>query len=180
VVREAGGWLFDQAMAGWDVTVITTDHPDPRPLRMLGARDRDIQVLRQVPVAGQCLQAVTVRADLYESDPAVHDLVLAAVAIGGAEIRVWGDRWPAGLGGGPDLVSHHLSIAARAFKAQALAAVAATARPPAAPGQAAPGAPGDGASPEVEVFRRADGRPDKPGHDSPACRPGRVAPAGRQ
>jgi hypothetical protein len=56
VVRQAGGWLFDQAMAGWDVTVITTEHPDPRPLRMLGARDRDIQVLRTVPVPGQCLR----------------------------------------------------------------------------------------------------------------------------
>jgi hypothetical protein len=38
VVRYAGGWLFDQAMAGWDVAVLTADHADPRPLRILGAR----------------------------------------------------------------------------------------------------------------------------------------------
>jgi len=151
VVRQAGGWLFDQAMAGWDVTVITRDHPDPRPLRMLGARDRDIRVLRQVPVPGRCLQAIAVRADLCESDPAVRDLVLTAAATGGAEIRVWGDRWSAGLGMGPGLVSHHLSIAARAFKAQALAAM-----DNAAPGGAAAGRAADDAHGDVEVFRRAD------------------------
>ena len=39
VVRFAGGWLFDRAMAGWDVTVLVADHPDERPLRILGAAD---------------------------------------------------------------------------------------------------------------------------------------------
>ena len=144
VVRQAGGYLFDQALAGWDVTVITEDHPDPRPLRMLGARDRDIQVLRAVPVAGRCLQAIALRADLCESEPAVRELVRVAVAAGGAEIRVWEDRWP----DGPGLVSHHLSIAARAFKAQALAALGVAG----AQGAAA-ALDGDGAS--VELFRRA-------------------------
>src|ERR1700688_3322744 len=37
VVRSAGGWLFDRAMAGWNVTVITSDHSDSRPLQILGA-----------------------------------------------------------------------------------------------------------------------------------------------
>jgi hypothetical protein len=140
VVRCAGGWLFDQAMAGWDVTVITTDHPDPRPLRMLGARDRDVAILREVPVVGVCLEAVAVRSDLYESDEQVRDMVLRAAA-GHAEIRVWGKGWPADFSPGPDLVSHHLSLAARAFKAQAVLAFGATGR----------GRAGDG---EVEVFRR--------------------------
>src|SRR6201999_4509172 len=28
VVKFAGGWLFDRAMAGWDVTVLLVDHPE--------------------------------------------------------------------------------------------------------------------------------------------------------
>jgi hypothetical protein len=38
VVRFAGGWLFDRAMAGWDVSVLLTDladHPDGRPVQAL-------------------------------------------------------------------------------------------------------------------------------------------------
>jgi hypothetical protein len=37
-VQYAGGWLFDQVMAGWDVTVITVEDDDPRPLDILGVR----------------------------------------------------------------------------------------------------------------------------------------------
>ena len=43
VVRSAGGWLFDRVMAGWDVTVITPDHSDSRPLQILGVRVRDLE-----------------------------------------------------------------------------------------------------------------------------------------
>ncbi|EUA51101.1 hypothetical protein I552_2042 [Mycobacterium xenopi 3993] len=43
VVMFAGGWLFDRAMAGWEVTVLLTDHPDDRPLRILGARTLDLE-----------------------------------------------------------------------------------------------------------------------------------------
>ncbi|WP_343575423.1 hypothetical protein [Mycobacterium sp.] len=40
VVTFAGGWLFDRAMAGWDVTVLVADHVDERPLRILGPARR--------------------------------------------------------------------------------------------------------------------------------------------
>ncbi|MGA8547342.1 MAG: hypothetical protein WB785_19075, partial [Mycobacterium sp.] len=43
VVRFAGGWLFDRAMAGWDVTVLLVDHPDERPLQILGAQILDLE-----------------------------------------------------------------------------------------------------------------------------------------
>ena len=141
VVRCAGGWLFDRAIAGWDVTVITTGRPDARPLRMLGARGRDVAILRAHPVTGACLEAVAVRGDLYESDRRVREMVLRAAA-GRAEIRVWGEGWPADFSPGARLVPHHLSLAARAFKAQAVSAC----------GLAARGEPEDD---EVEVFRRA-------------------------
>ena len=141
VVRCAGGWLFDRAIAGWDVTVITTGHPDPRPLRMLGARGRDVAILRAHPATGACLEAVAVRCDLYQSDERVREMVLRAAA-GHAEIRVWGEGWPADFRPGAGLVPHHLSLAARAFKAQAVSAC----------GLAAHSGPPDD---EVEVFRRA-------------------------
>jgi len=43
VVKFAGGWLFDRAMAGWDVTVLVADHVDPRPLQILGAQIIDLE-----------------------------------------------------------------------------------------------------------------------------------------
>jgi hypothetical protein len=36
VVKFAGGWVFDRSMAGRDVAVLLTDHPDDRPLHILG------------------------------------------------------------------------------------------------------------------------------------------------
>ena len=38
VVRHAGGWLYDRAMAGWDVAVTVTGNCDVTPLRILGVR----------------------------------------------------------------------------------------------------------------------------------------------
>ena len=43
VVRCVGGWLFDRAMAGWDVTVLVYDHHDDRPLRILGAATLNLE-----------------------------------------------------------------------------------------------------------------------------------------
>jgi hypothetical protein len=121
-VQFAGGWLFDQVMAGWDVSVLTGDHTDPRPLRILGARAADLESALASSFRGPCLQAIAVRADLYESDARVRGLVLEALGEGLPELRLWGDRWPEELDGSAGPVSHRLSVAARAFKAQALAA----------------------------------------------------------
>jgi hypothetical protein len=139
-VRYAGGWLFDQAMAGWDGAVVTADDGDPRPLDILGVRARNFDALLAAPVLGPRLRAIALRADLYQDDERVRRLVLAAAESGRAEIRLWGDGWAGGFGRSGDLVSHRLSLAARAFKAQALAAAD------------LPGAPGD----ESEVFRRGE------------------------
>jgi hypothetical protein len=129
VVHSAGGWLFDQVMAGWDVTVITADHCDSRPLEILGARARDLETILALPVQGPCLQAIAVRADLYESDARVRRMVLAAFDEGRAEVRFWGGPRPQGRDGRAGPLSHRLSAAARAFKAHALAAAAAPADP---------------------------------------------------
>jgi hypothetical protein len=139
-VQYAGGWLFDQVMAGWDVTVVTADDGDPRPLDILGVRARNFDAAFAAPLLGPCLRAIALRTDLYHDDERVRRLVLAAAECGRAEIRLWGEGWPADFDGSGDPVSHRLSLAARAFKAQALAAAD------------LPGAP----TQETEVFRRGE------------------------
>ena len=57
-VRYAGGWLFDQVMAGWDVTVVTADDGDPRPLDILGVRARNFDAVFAAPALGPRLRAV--------------------------------------------------------------------------------------------------------------------------
>jgi hypothetical protein len=120
-VRSAGGWLFDQAMSGWEVTVVTAEAGDRRPLDILGVRVRDLDAVVAVPALGSRPRAIALPADLYHDDERVRRLVGAAAETGRAELRLWGDGWPADFDGG-DVVSHRLSLAARAFKAQALAA----------------------------------------------------------
>jgi hypothetical protein len=94
------------------------------------------------PGWGPCLQAIAVRADLYTSDVRVRQMVSSALDAGPAEIRLWGEGWPADLDSPADPVRHRLSVAARAFKAQALAAAAV----PVNPGE------------DTEVFRGAHRR----------------------
>jgi hypothetical protein len=119
----AGGWLFDRALAGWEATVLVPDHADPRPLRILGARCGDLRTALECghPVRPR---SVAVGADVYGGDARVRALVHDA----GADVLLWGDGWlTAGAGSGA--VEHRLSVAARAFKAQALAAAAVGSEP---------------------------------------------------
>lgn len=121
VLRLAGGWLFDQARAGWVVNVWVLDRPDRRPLTILGTSTvgGDIDtVLRDIPPNG----ALAVSAELLRADSRVRAQVLELVRSRAAEVTVWGDSWPAELGGPIDPGEHRLSVAAQAFKACALAA----------------------------------------------------------
>jgi hypothetical protein len=122
-VRFTGGWLFDQVMAGWDVNVLTTDNTDPRPMRIFGAHAVDLEYALARVIHGPCLQAIAVSADLYDADDRVRRMV-QTLGEGPADIRFWSDRWPESVGGRADPVRHRLSVAARAFKAQALSAAA--------------------------------------------------------
>ena len=127
-VRFAGGWLFDQVMAGWDVTVLTAGDADARPAQILGARVADLEMVLARRVRGSCLQGIAVRAELYGSDARVRRMVDEARE-SLAEVRLWGEAWPAELDGAAGPVRYQLSVAARAFKAQALAAAAIPADP---------------------------------------------------
>lgn len=122
VVRCAGGWLFDRAMAGCDVTVVLTDGGDARPLEILG-----LSTHRQEPdddsAAPRRGIALAVSSAAVATDPQLGDDVLRALKRGLTEVTLWGGDWPSGPELGTEPVEHQLSAAARAFKAQALAAL---------------------------------------------------------
>jgi hypothetical protein len=121
-VRFAGGWIYDRVMAGWDVTVLIGGDEDVRPLEILGAEVRDLEPVLASWEERPHPQTVAVAADLFDSDPRVHQHVLNALEQGATEVTLWGERLPAELDSSVDSVQHRLSAAARAFKAQALAA----------------------------------------------------------
>jgi hypothetical protein len=127
VVRFAGGWLFDRAMAGWDVTVLVADpgdddRSDDRPLQILGAQALDLEYALATVGTRPNPQAVAVAADLFGCDERIRQGVLQALDQGVTEVTLWGETWPAELDDSVGGVHHRLSMAARTFKAQALAA----------------------------------------------------------
>ena len=123
-VRAAGGWMFDRVMAGWDVRVLVADGHDERALQILGADSGDLETALEIGPNGQHPHAVAVAADLYGSDARIRDGLRQALDSGQTEVTLWGGTWPADLDRRTvGLVEHRLSTAARAFKAQALAAL---------------------------------------------------------
>ncbi len=122
VVRFAGGWLFDRAMAGWDVTVLVADYPDDRPLQILGVQTLDLEYALASAGHRPPPQTLAAAADLFDCDPRVRQGVLQALDQGATEVTLWGRTWPVELDSHIDLVEHRLSAAAQAFKGQALAA----------------------------------------------------------
>ncbi|MQY29324.1 hypothetical protein [Nocardia aurantia] len=122
VVRYAGGWLFDQVMAGWMVYALVAERGNRRSLRILGTQVAGLHRLDVALEPGP--QALAVDAALYRADPQVRDLVGAARDRGRTEVRLWN----AGHSADQDPFEYRLSSAAMAFKAQALVAVGAGAR----------------------------------------------------
>jgi len=124
VVRFAGGWLFDRSMAGWDVTVLVADHPDDRPLQIVGAQVLDLEDVLASVQSRPRPQALAAAADLFGCDSRVRQGVLQNLDHGVTEVTLWGEIWPAELDESVGLVQHQLSMAAQTFKARALAAAA--------------------------------------------------------
>jgi hypothetical protein len=123
-VRNVGGWMFDRVMAGWDVTVLISGSEDVRPLQILGANTLELERSLGSQAHGPMPHAIAVSASLFEADTRVRCGVLDALENGTAEVTVWGDSCPVELDARIGSVQHQLSVAARAFKAQALAAAA--------------------------------------------------------
>ncbi|WP_024804434.1 hypothetical protein [Nocardia sp. BMG51109] len=124
VVEHAGGWLFDRAVAGWDVTVLVADLSDSRPLRILGAEMLELETVLSSGGQGRRPHALAVACDVCECDPRARRGLVNALGDGGIEVVVWGEGWPTPPEARVDPVLHRLSVAAQAFKAQALTAAA--------------------------------------------------------
>jgi hypothetical protein len=114
-------------MVGWDAMVVTLDNADAGAAMILGARawSLDAVLSGAAPSAGpgSGLGAVALSAGLYDRDPRVRRVVLDLLGTGRAEVRSWGHPRSAELEDAGEPVRYHLSTAARAFKAQALAAL---------------------------------------------------------
>jgi hypothetical protein len=122
VVGSAGGWLFDRAMAGWDVSVVVTQECDLLPLQILGV-SAGRRVVDEDATAPARALALAASADAVADDPELEASVMRAMKRGIGDVLLWGDAWPKGIERGVDVVEHELSSAARAFKGHALAAV---------------------------------------------------------
>jgi hypothetical protein len=130
VVQVAGGWLCDQVLAGWDVTVVTADHEDQRALRILGVRGGGLESALAVPLqrplpAGHRGRGRTVLSPTSGCTSWCAPPPRPAGPRSGSGATRGRMTSMAGL----THVSHRLSAAARAFKAQAVAATAADAKP---------------------------------------------------
>lgn len=123
VVAYAGGWVFDRVMAGWDVTVLVARDEDVRPIHILGADTLDLETALAMGAERPHPHTLAVSADLFGRDSRIRTGVLEAPDHGTTEVTLWGETWPSELDRTVDSVQHPLSSAARAFKAQALAAV---------------------------------------------------------
>lgn len=122
-VEHAGGWLFDQALAGWEVTVHVATDCDVRPLEILGAHPLDHRIcMRSHPADGPWPQALAVCSSLFEDDEQVRAGVLGTLESGRADLRLWGPTLPVELAGRCHTSLYELSFAARAFKRRAYTA----------------------------------------------------------
>lgn len=122
VVHAAGGWLYDRVMAGWEVTVLLPDARDSRPLRILGVQAVDLQTSYPGARAKGDCQSLAVSAEAFAAHDCVRELVREALGQRTAEVALWGEGWPLGVNRGMARMEHVLSVAALAFKAQALIA----------------------------------------------------------
>lgn len=125
IVSAAGGWLFDRALAGCDVIGLVAHHHDDLPLRILGVKTASLDDALALELCDVGADALAVSADLYRRDPRVHQGVLDCMDAGMTNVIMWGNSWPSEMEGLVSSVHHPLSLAARAFKMEALRAAAA-------------------------------------------------------
>lgn len=148
VVRCAGGWLFDRALAGWEVTVVVSEYGDTRPLQILGADVLDLAGCLAASPYDQWPHALALDTELFQADPRVLSIVMDTLDSGRADVLLWGEVWPEELERRMGPMQHRLSSAAMAFKARACAAAAVPATP----------------AGTVETFRTGGVWPAQPSH----------------
>lgn len=123
-VVAAGGLIFDQAMAGWEVTVAVAVTDDDRPLKILGAKAVDLTATMTTACPARML---AVASDVLVRSDWVRRFALATVDANSADILLWGRLCPAELQDTLAPTRFRPSAAARTFKAHALAVAGACA-----------------------------------------------------
>lgn len=122
-VQSVGGWLFDHAMAGWEVTVLLIDREDSLPLKILGAEVLEPGAPMTSWLRRGAAHQLALAGDLLDRDDiGLAQSFTSALRQGLAQVAVWGGHLPAQWATGLYEVRYEMSVAARAFKAQALAA----------------------------------------------------------
>lgn len=122
MVGNAGGWMFDRAAAGWEVTALVTDPVAVDPLRILGATVLDLRQSLAVSRHDLWPTAIAVSLRTYLAEREVREGVLACLDQGLSEVAIWGDDLPRELESRVGTMCHRVSVAARAFKSCAMAA----------------------------------------------------------
>ncbi|OBH85512.1 hypothetical protein A5681_17320 [Mycobacterium scrofulaceum] len=125
VVQSAGGWLYDRAMAGWQVTVLLPGGGDARSLRILGVHALDVEEYFAAMGPGATSESLAVSAEAFAADARVRDRVLESLDDRMTEVALWGRAptgWPLRVDRGMARAQYALSAAARRFKGHALAA----------------------------------------------------------
>lgn len=91
VVMAAGGWLYDRATAGWDVTVLIDDAEDTRPLQILGAKVLDLASVLTQWEHWPHPQTIAVCAEMFDGHARVRQGVIDALEHSSTEVTLWGD-----------------------------------------------------------------------------------------
>ncbi|OBH59024.1 hypothetical protein [Mycobacterium sp. E2479] len=120
VVQSAGGWLYDRAMAGWEVTVLLPRRCDTPSLRILGVRAAELEP--ELDELGARSTGLAVSAQAFTADDRVREAVLESLSNPLIEVALWGEGWPLSVNRATTRAQHLLSGAARMFKGYALAA----------------------------------------------------------
>jgi hypothetical protein len=113
-------------MAGCHVTALTGS-ADQCALKILGIHAVDIDDALTSQLC-EVESALAVSADLYRADERVREAVLDMLDAGLTNLVMWGETRSREFDSVGGYVHHRLSIAARAFKAQALIAIGAPVR----------------------------------------------------
>lgn len=129
VIDAAGGWLFDHGLAGCEATALVAEHSDDRALRIVGARAIELHTPRASAVLRARPDTLVVAPDLFRHDERVHQAVVQAINHGLTNVMICGDSSVTAFNGLGASVQHGLTLAARAFKKEALAALGASSIP---------------------------------------------------
>jgi hypothetical protein len=121
LVGFAGGWLFDLAAAGWEVSALVSTRSGDLALRILGARPMDLDTALASEVHTVAPDVLALSVALYRDDAAIRQVVLEILNDGMTNVLLWGNRCPAELDGLVKVIEHRVSAAAQAFKSQAVA-----------------------------------------------------------